>query len=189
MERRVAAGFLLAGVALSLALVRAAAHHRGVEGPPLRSAGRSYAGAVEVRGAVRSPGVLAGQAGRLAREAIALSGARVAPRGIGAETRLREGDTVTVLSDGTVRVGRMPGERLVALGRPIDLNLASAEDLASLPAIGPAAAARIVAWRAARGPFESPEELRRIPGMGPRTLARVRPLLAVAPPGGGPHGH
>jgi len=182
MDRRLAAGFLLAGVTLAAALVRTVADERRRDGVPVWRAERSYAGVIEVGGAVRTRGLLANQAGRLARDAITLSGPKTPPRGSGSATRLREGDEVTLRADGTVRIGRMPGERLVALGRPIDLNLASSEDLASLPGIGPASAARIVAWRTVRGSFGRVENLRRIPGIGPKTLARVRPFLTVGTP-------
>jgi competence protein ComEA len=182
MDRRVAGGFLLAGVALAVALIRVAADHRGRAGPPAWKPEGSFAGVIEVGGAVRRSGVLLGQAGRRARDAVELAGPRVPPRGRGAETCLREGDALTLLPDGSVRVARMPGERLVALGRRIDLNLATAEDLTSLPGIGPTAASRIVAWRASRGRYDRLEDLRRIPGIGPKTLARIRPFLLVAPP-------
>ncbi len=61
---------------------------------------------------------------------------------------------------------------------PVDLDRATAEELERLPGIGPALAARIVADRRARGPFQSPEALLRVPGIGPRTLERIRPFLA-----------
>jgi len=181
MDRRVAAGSLLAGVALTIALARVAPDERGRAGTPRWRAERSFAGAVEIGGAVRTHGVLPGRAGRLARDTIALAGPLVPPRG-GAARRLREGDAVTLLRGGTVRVARMPGERLVALGLRIDLNLATRSDLVSLPGIGPAAASRIIGWREARGPFARVEDLRRIPGIGPKTLRRVRPYLAVGAP-------
>jgi competence ComEA-like helix-hairpin-helix protein len=65
---------------------------------------------------------------------------------------------------------------------PVDLNLASREDLQSLPGVGPALAARIVDARARDGPFASVEDLRRVRGVGRATLERLRPLLAVNTP-------
>lgn len=60
-------------------------------------------------------------------------------------------------------------------GEAIDLDVASAEELTRLPRIGPALAARIVADRAARGPFGSLEAVQRVPGIGPATLEALRP--------------
>ena len=55
---------------------------------------------------------------------------------------------------------------------PVDVDLVDAKELESLPRIGPALAARIVADRAAKGPYGSIEELQRVRGIGPR-LAEV----------------
>jgi competence ComEA-like helix-hairpin-helix protein len=59
----------------------------------------------------------------------------------------------------------------------IDVDRASAEELARLPGIGPAVARRIVADRQSRGAFGSIEGLDRVPGVGPTALARWRPHL------------
>jgi competence protein ComEA len=64
---------------------------------------------------------------------------------------------------------------------PVDVNRASAEELASLPGIGPALAARIVRWRAENGRFRSPEALQEVPGIGPATVARLRPRIRATP--------
>ncbi|MEZ4651138.1 MAG: helix-hairpin-helix domain-containing protein [Candidatus Eisenbacteria bacterium] len=58
------------------------------------------------------------------------------------------------------------------------LDLATAEDLTSLPGIGPALAARIVAARE-EAPFRTVEDLRRVKGIGAKTLERLRPHLSV----------
>lgn len=57
--------------------------------------------------------------------------------------------------------------------RRVDLARASADEIALLPGVGPALAARIVAARAAR-PFESIEDLARVEGVGEATLASLR---------------
>lgn len=64
----------------------------------------------------------------------------------------------------------------------VDLNAADAAELAQLPGLGPATAARIVAHRAEHGPFTSPESLLDVPGIGDVTLDRLRPhLRPIAP--------
>jgi len=76
-----------------------------------------------------------------------------------------------------------PDERLegVETGdpEPVDLNLAGAEELQSLPGIGPELASRIVAYRETKGPFLSTDELLAIPGIGPVLLGRLGGRLAV----------
>ncbi|MEK7330565.1 MAG: helix-hairpin-helix domain-containing protein [Candidatus Eisenbacteria bacterium] len=59
----------------------------------------------------------------------------------------------------------------------LDLNRASAEELDTLPGIGPVLAARIIAHRQRHGPFGSPEELLAVRGIGPRLLARLGPRV------------
>jgi competence protein ComEA len=60
-----------------------------------------------------------------------------------------------------------------SLRRPLPLNSADAVELACLPGIGPALAARIIADRNARGPFAEVQALERVPGIGPVLLARL----------------
>ncbi len=61
----------------------------------------------------------------------------------------------------------------------VDLNRASQAELETLPGIGPAKAADIIAWRQANGPFTSPEQLDEVPGIGPATMSRLLPLVSV----------
>ncbi len=61
----------------------------------------------------------------------------------------------------------------------LDLNLATAQQLERLPLIGPALAQRIVAHRAAQGPFRTVDSLVRVRGIGPAILARIRDRLRV----------
>ena len=60
---------------------------------------------------------------------------------------------------------------------PLDVNHASAPELARLPGIGSALATRIVQAR----PFASLDDLARVPGLRRATLERVRPLLLAQP--------
>lgn len=66
--------------------------------------------------------------------------------------------------------------------RLIDVNFAGADELALLPGIGPAIAARIVGDRSERGPFASVDDLRRVKGIGASTLERVRPFATAGDP-------
>lgn len=73
--------------------------------------------------------------------------------------------------------------RPLGRGERIDLDRASAEELARLPRIGPGLAARIVAYRETHGPFGSLEALDQVPGVGPTLLAAVRPHVTVSATG------
>lgn len=68
-------------------------------------------------------------------------------------------------------------------GETIDLNTASADEIARLPRIGMSLAKRIVQDRATRGAFRSLEELDRVPGVGPALLDRLSEWVAFGGPG------
>lgn len=61
----------------------------------------------------------------------------------------------------------------------VNLNTASAEQLALLPRVGPAAAARIIEYRSQNGGFEKTTDLLQVKGIGPRTFELMKPYLAV----------
>ena len=64
----------------------------------------------------------------------------------------------------------------------VDLNSATCEQLETVPGIGPAKAASIVAYRNQMGPFRSVDHLLGVPGIGAATLESIRPYLYVDEP-------
>jgi comEA protein len=62
---------------------------------------------------------------------------------------------------------------------PIDINHATEAELETLPGIGPAVAARIIAYRDSVRRFEKVEDLDSVKGIGPAILEKVRPLVVV----------
>jgi len=69
------------------------------------------------------------------------------------------------------------GSRKALPDKPVDLDLATAQEIEMLPRIGPALARRIVANRDSLGPFGSLAALKRVKGMGPASLDRLAPLV------------
>lgn len=63
-------------------------------------------------------------------------------------------------------------------GETIDLNTASADEIARLPRIGMSLAKRIVQDRTTRGAFRDLAELDRVPGVGPALLDRLSEWVA-----------
>lgn len=62
---------------------------------------------------------------------------------------------------------------------PVAINTATQAELERLPGIGPSLAAKIVADRAAKGPFRSVDDLDRVAGIGPATVERLRPMAVL----------
>jgi competence protein ComEA len=61
----------------------------------------------------------------------------------------------------------------------VDLNSATADQLDSLPGVGPATAAAIITYRRQHGPFRSVDALADVDGIGPAKLAQIRPHVHV----------
>jgi len=66
----------------------------------------------------------------------------------------------------------------VVLEGTININTASAEQLAMLPGIGPTTAERILRYRA-RHPFKKAIHLMRVKGIGRKKFAKVKPYVRV----------
>ncbi|MEU2682638.1 ComEA family DNA-binding protein [Streptomyces hygroscopicus] len=64
-----------------------------------------------------------------------------------------------------------------APGGPVSLNSATAEQLDTLPGVGPVLARHIIDYRTQHGGFRSIDELREVNGIGERRFADLRPLV------------
>jgi competence protein ComEA len=72
----------------------------------------------------------------------------------------------------------------MAAGKPsptakVNINTASAEQLTTLPGVGPKLAARIVEYRQKSGTFRSTQELMNVKGVGEKNFARIEAWLTV----------
>ena len=61
----------------------------------------------------------------------------------------------------------------------VNLNRASADELQSLPGVGPVLAQRMVEWRKAHGRYRTVDELQEVKGIGKKRMEQLRPLLMV----------
>ncbi len=61
----------------------------------------------------------------------------------------------------------------------VNINNATAEQIAYLPGIGPKTAARIVAFREEKGAFKKPTDLMQVKGIGDKTFERLSPYLTT----------
>jgi comEA protein len=77
----------------------------------------------------------------------------------------------------TLAAGALPAAA-VADG-VVNVNTATAEELARLPGIGEAKARAILEFRKERGAFKSVDQLREVKGIGDAALERIRPHVAL----------
>ncbi len=59
----------------------------------------------------------------------------------------------------------------------VSLGSATAEQLDTLPGVGPVTAQKIIDWRTAHGPFRSVDALDDVPGIGPKRIEQLRDLV------------
>jgi len=69
-----------------------------------------------------------------------------------------------------------------AEGKKVNINQATAEQLANLPRVGAKAAQRIVDHRKAKGSFARIEDLMEVKGFGEKRFEQLRPYLTVTGP-------
>jgi competence protein ComEA len=142
---------------------------------------------VEVGGAVLRPGVYRLHAGARVLDAVDAAGgfgprvdATEADRRLNLAAPVRDGDEIHVPARGEVAAASPGPASGGGGGGPIDVNQATAEALDTLPGVGPATAAKIIAAREEQ-PFASVEELGSRKVVGPATLEKIRSLVTVGP--------
>ena len=152
----------------------------GTPVPP--STGTSGTIVVHVAGAVERGGVYRLDAGSRVIDAVEAAGGVVAnaePDGVNLAAVLQDGQRVYVPRVGEVSPAAVGGGEGATAGLPVDLNRATAEQLDSLPGVGPATAAAIVAHREQHGPFPNVDALADVRGIGPSRLETLRGLVMV----------
>ncbi len=141
---------------------------------------------VYVAGAVRSPGLYRLREDDRVARAVALAGGMRAgadAAGVNLAARPSDGDEIYVpIAGEAARAGpgaRRDGRhaRATPAAGSVDVNRAGANELAAVPGIGRAVAARIVELRNREGSFSSLDELLDVAGMTQTRLERARPYL------------
>lgn len=90
---------------------------------------------------------------------------------------LQDGQQVLVPARLVAAAGGQGRAAPPAVGGPVSLSSATADQLDSLDGIGPTLAARIVAWRDQHGGFASIDQLMDVPGIGQTRLDAIRSKL------------
>ena len=171
---------------------------------PIAPAARIY---VDVAGAVRRPSLYALPPGSRVMQAILAAGGPVSGADLDAVNlaqKLADGEKIFVpkhtltsaapdspivpvgaasphpvlkiaKTSQTSRSGKLTADS----GQQISLNTATLDDLQKLPTVGPAMAARIVAYRAQAGGFGKVDDLMQVPGIGPKKFAKIAPCVKL----------
>jgi len=134
---------------------------------------------VDVAGAVRRPGLVRLPKGARVADAVARAGGltrRAERSGVNLAALVSDGEQVLVPERGAAATAAGGGGAAGAAG-PVSLNSATAEQLDTLPGIGPVTAQKIVSYRQQHGPFSSVDGLDAIPGIGPARISELQGLV------------
>ena len=171
-----------------------AARQPQAEAPSRAPAARAV---VYVAGEVVHPGVYSVAADERIAAAVARAGGMrpaADPTAVNLAAHVHDGDEILVLPRGAAApahartAGAAPDRaaartaarrqtRHVPPAAPVDINHADAATLASVPGMGAGLAERIVAFRAANGPFTSTDELLDVSGITDRRLDAMLPYV------------
>jgi competence protein ComEA len=154
-----------------------------VEGPMAGPTPRPATVFVHVAGLVRRPGVYELAEGARVAEAIQLAGGAKGKADLtvlNLAAPLVDGQQILVPKQGPdggipVAGGAAPG----TVGGLVNVNIADAATLDTLPGIGEVMAQRIIDHREQHGPFGSVDDLINVKGIGPVTLEELRPLVTI----------
>jgi competence protein ComEA len=143
---------------------------------PTGASGELY---VHVLGAVAHPGIYVLDLDARLVDALAAAGGATDDADLAAVNLAR------LLEDGEQILVPIAGAAVGTTGAAppgddrVDLNTADQAALETLPRIGPALAARIIAWRDDNGRFGSVDDLLAVPGIGEKLLAGLRDGVRV----------
>ncbi|MBQ4815507.1 helix-hairpin-helix domain-containing protein [Bacillus pumilus] len=141
---------------------------------------------VEVKGAVKKPGVYTFQCDARVEEAIRRAGGFTSKADtieINQAAKLEDSMMIYVRKQGeaerqtqTTGAGAPSGNEK---GQGVNVNQADAAELQTINGIGPAKAEAIIAYREEHGEFQQIEDLRNISGFGEKTIERLKNELTV----------
>jgi competence protein ComEA len=182
------AGVLLVVLFLGGRLLSRGSHAAAVPAPIIPAATSTTTAStrvvVDVVGAVRRPGLYRLSQGDRVADAVAQAGGATRKADlslVNLASLVADGEQIVVPRRGAggsvAGVGAAPGAGGASTG-PVHLNSATAEQLDTLPGIGPVTAQKILDYRQKHGAFSSVDELDAVPGIGPARLDELRDLVA-----------
>ena len=124
---------------------------------------------VHVVGAVHRPGLVTLAAGSRVADALKAAGGATSTKAEGSVNLAR------LVLDGEQIHVNAAGAAITASGiGKVSVNSATAQELESLPGVGPVLAQRMLEYRASHGPFRSVEDLDDVSGIGSALMGQLR---------------
>ncbi|TCP32322.1 competence protein ComEA [Scopulibacillus darangshiensis] len=142
---------------------------------------------IDVKGAVKKPGVYKMMGGERVVDAIRKAGgfnSQADEKQINLAQKLNDEMVVYVPAKGEEKPA-VPGqtansnENGIAGEQKINLNTATKEDLEKLPGVGPAKAEAILSYREEHGTFRSVQDLLNVTGIGDKSLEKIKEKAVV----------
>ncbi len=141
---------------------------------------------IDVKGAVRHPGVYSMQQGDRLIDAINAAGGYLPDadsRMLNHAMKLADEFVIYVPVEGeeTIETSSIPmtGTSLRQDDGKININSADENELMTIPGIGPSKAAAIIQYRTDHGLFETPEMLMKVSGIGQKTFEKLESQIKV----------
>jgi competence protein ComEA len=135
---------------------------------------------VHILGQVNKPGLYALHDGDRAVDVVAAAGGLTAaadPAALNLARFLSDGEQIIVPAVGEAAPSAAGGG--TSIPGKVNINTADEPTLETLPRVGPAMAARILAWRAANGRFTAVEDLMSVSGIGEKTFEGLKDLVTT----------
>lgn len=146
---------------------------------------------VDLRGEVANPGVYELPAGSRLDDAVVAAGGLTDDADLtqlNLAARLQDGSIVNVPGVAALappEASADGGSGAIASGNQqgglINLNMANAAELETLPGVGEVTAGRIIDYREANGPFRSVDDLVHVQGISMKTINALRNLVTTGP--------
>ncbi|MDL5142214.1 helix-hairpin-helix domain-containing protein [Bacillus atrophaeus] len=141
---------------------------------------------IDIKGAVKHPGVYELKTGDRVSQAIEKAG------GINSEADEKQVNLAELLQDGTVvyipSEGEEPTQSTAAnasvqngAGKEalVNINTASLEELQAISGVGPSKAEAIIAYREENGKFQAVEDITNVSGIGEKSFEKIKSAITV----------
>ncbi|WP_257346104.1 helix-hairpin-helix domain-containing protein [Pseudalkalibacillus decolorationis] len=134
---------------------------------------------IDVKGAVKSPGVYQISGGKRVNDIILMAG------GLTSDADSNGLNLAQLLEDEMVVYVPKIGEQAVKLGEEseegkVNVNKAEASELETITGIGPSKAEAIIRYREENGPFQAIEDLTNVPGIGEKSIEQMKEQITIS---------